>query len=119
MPLVDLDEHTGATAIWEGSHRAAGSRQHLQNLRDQSTLAGATIPTPKRGDVYLMDLRVIHAGTANTSLLARPILYIVYTRPWFQEDANFPEQRPLDISKKRYRKLSKTQQSLFARAWPS
>ena len=117
VPLVDLDENTGSTAIWEGSHRASGSRQRLQNLRDHSTLEGSEVPLPKRGDVYLMDLRVIHAGTANISLIARPILYIVYSRPWFNEEANFPEQRPIDLSKKRFKKLNKSQQQLFARAW--
>lgn len=116
VPLINLDARTGSTAIWEGSHRASGNRNHLKQLRDDTSLEGAVLPMPKMGDVYLMDFRVIHAGTANVSNLARPILYIVYTRPWFHEDANFPEQRPIELSRKRFKKLTKPQRKLFARA---
>jgi ectoine hydroxylase-related dioxygenase (phytanoyl-CoA dioxygenase family) len=119
VPLVNLDARTGSTAIWEGSHRASGNREQLRHLRDCASLEGSVLPMPNKGDVYLMDFRVIHAGTANISNLARPILYIVYTRPWFHEDANFPEQRPIELSRKRFKKLTKPQRKLFARALAS
>ena len=116
VPLIELTEATGSTAIWEGSHRAEGSRQQLEQLRKSDSFDGSVTPHTQLGDAYLMDFRVIHAGTANTSSIARPILYVVYTRPWFQEEANFAEQPPLRISDKRFKKLTKEQRTLFARA---
>ena len=74
------------------------------------------MPLPKLGDVYLMDFRLIHAGTANQSDQARPILYLVYSRPWFREDLNFDEQPPIRISRKQYQRVPSEYRHLFASA---
>ncbi len=114
VPLVDLDHQTGSTAIWEGSHRELGARQRLSGLMTDPDWDGATIPFAKKGDVYLMDYRVIHGGTANRSEHSRPILYIVYSRPWFCDSFNFSDQPPIDISKSQLKSLPKRLRRLFA-----
>jgi len=90
VPLVDIDEQTGTTAIWEGSHKQSDD----QNSEDRFELLGrlmqkpdysmAAKPLPRQGDVYLMDYRVIHGGLANRSHIDRPILYVVFGIDLFQ-----------------------------------
>ncbi len=119
VPLVDLDEKTGTTAIWEGSHSQIGARDRLQRIVAESSWDGAALPLAKAGDVYLMDYRLIHAGMANRSDRDRPILYIVYRRPWFHEEKNFDEQLPLRISAKQLQRVPKEFRHLFVSARPS
>ncbi len=116
VPLVDLSESTGSTAVWEGSHRRVGARQELNDLYESGELTGASLPMPKMGDAFLMDFRLIHAGTANRSEHARPILYIVYSRPWFREEQNFTEQPPINISMSQLLKVPSKHRHLFAAA---
>ncbi len=115
IPLVDIDEETGSTGIWEGSHRAGGRKQ-LQDLMIKPSWEGASLPLTKSGDVYLMDYRVIHGGMANRSQIARPIFYIVYSRPWFKDFSNFPDQPAFALSKKQRKKMPKQHRYLFARS---
>lgn len=114
VPLVDIDDSTGSTAIWEGSHAAVGSRQHLQSLMENPTWSGSVEPRPQMGDVYLMDYRVIHGGTANRCNHARPILYLVYGRPWFHDTYNFTDQPPIKFGPGEYKKVSKKDRHLFS-----
>ena len=116
VPLVNLDESTGSTAIWEGSHNRVGARAQLKQLSSEPCWDQARLPLAKAGDIYLMDYRTIHAGTANHSDLDRPILYIVYSRPWFREGLNFYEQPPLVISKKQFQRVPEELRYLFAYA---
>lgn len=113
VPLVDLNAETGSTAVWEGSHGRVGAREQLSRLAKDGSFEGATMPFTRVGDVFLMDFRLIHAGTANQSSIDRPILYIVYRRPWFREDMNFHEQPALQISPKQLRRIPKEHRSLF------
>ena len=62
VPLVDIHEETGSTAIWEGSHRNDGARGLLHQLMETPSWEGSVHPLPKIGDVFLMDYRVIHGG---------------------------------------------------------
>ncbi|GAG46427.1 unnamed protein product [marine sediment metagenome] len=116
VPLVDLDESTGTTALWEGSHSRVGARDQLQKIAAESSFDGATMPYAAAGDVYLMDFRLIHGGTANNSDHERPILYIVYSRPWFREDMNFDEQPAIKITNKQYKMVPKPHRHLFTQA---
>lgn len=93
VPLVDVTMETGTTAIWEGSHRREDAAELLRCLHDRPNYDQATLPTPKRGGVYLMDYRLIHGGTPNSSDMPRPLLYLVYSRPWFRDKYNFGSQR--------------------------
>lgn len=77
IPLVDLNESTGTTRLHEGSHR------DLARVSDYIDKPGAKYPACRMGDIYLMDLRLVHAGTANKSQHKRPIIYLTYTRNWY------------------------------------
>jgi len=114
VPLIDLTPETGSTAIWEGSHKKSGSRNQLVDLMNDPTWDGSVHPLPKLGDVYLMDYRVIHGGMANNCDQPRPILYLVYGRPWFQDAYNFSDQPPVKFAKGEFKKVPVTHRSLFA-----
>jgi ectoine hydroxylase-related dioxygenase (phytanoyl-CoA dioxygenase family) len=88
LPLIDIDQTTGPTAIWPGSHRWVTS--------DPPREAMVSIPF-QRGDCILMDYRTLHTGLPNHSQKVRPILYLVYTREWFFDDNNHRQRIPLDM----------------------
>jgi ectoine hydroxylase-related dioxygenase (phytanoyl-CoA dioxygenase family) len=112
IPLVDIDRETGSTGIWEGSHRSGG-RAKLNELMEKPSWEGAALPLPRAGDAYLMDYRVIHGGMANHSQTIRPIFYIVYSRPWFNDYSNFSDQLAIRLSKKQRKKIPKQHRRLF------
>jgi len=86
VPLVDLDASTGTTALFPGTHRV-GSPEGVE-----PEMAWA-----RRGDCFLMDYRIFHAGTPNVGAWPRPLLYIVYSRPWFVDALNYHEMPPLIV----------------------
>lgn len=114
VPLVDIRPETGSTAIWEGSHAQTDAREQLRVLSNYPSWAGSTHPLPKLGDVYLMDYRVIHGGMANQSDQPRPILYFVYSRPWFRDAFNFRDQPPIEFGSREFKKVPKQHRGLFA-----
>ena len=115
IPLADIEPEMGTTAIWEGTHRGGEERlKQVQSLMDSPNFAGAAQPTPRMGDAYLMDYRVIHGGMANRSESVRPILYLVYARPWFRDGFNFGDQKAISISKKQLGKVPKEFRFLFS-----
>lgn len=121
IPLVDLTEETGTTALWEGTHRSKNSAQENQFSKAQlDRLEGAAMPYPAMGDCYFMDFRLRHRGTANRSDIARPILYLVYSRGWFDDERNYRDgiQEPLLISRDELERVPEEHRSLFARARP-
>lgn len=85
LPLVDLTAATGTTELLTGSHL---------ELRAVKTFAEESGPAPllQLGDAYLMDYRLVHRGTANQTAEQRPIIYMVYTRPWYVDSANYLER---------------------------
>jgi len=120
IPLIDLDEATGTTALWEGSHRIKSAREEQQWSKEQlERLEGAVLPMAQVGDCYLMDYRLRHTGTPNTSNLPRPILYIVYSRRWFLDRRNFEIQSPLDISPAEFERIPDEHKRLFEIARPA
>lgn len=113
VPLVEIKKETGPTAIWTGTHRSPDRLQRLQQLMTTPDYSDAQQPTTNLGDAYMMDYRVIHGGLANNSSVARPILYLVYSRPWFQDGFNFSSQPSVQISKKQRKKVPERWQGLF------
>ena len=119
VPLVDLDETTGTTAVWEGSHRrGVSAKEEPRSTTELEQLEGAVFPRARMGDCYFMDFRLLHAGTANLSEQPRPILYLVYSRPWFEDRRNFDMQQPLLISSEEYAKIPQEHLYLFKNARP-
>jgi len=117
VPLVDLDESTGTTALWNGSHRLApyaGEREAWS----RDGFDGAVMPWPQRGDCYLMDFRLRHGGTPNRSGEPRPLLYIVFSRAWFQDRANFGMQQRLAVGADEFERIPLEHRPLFDDARP-
>jgi hypothetical protein len=109
VPLIDVDLETGPTGVWLGSHRS-GRTVAVQNS------AMAVIPW-QRGDCMLMDYRTLHAGLANRSGQARPIMYLVYGRRWFADDVNHVNRIPLDMRLEHYEELPESVRPLLVRAY--
>ncbi len=89
VPLCDVEEENGPTALWPGSHREA--------LRPRPPNEAAVLRKyPEEhmvgpfGSAFLFDYRIFHCGMPNYSRQARPILMFVFTRPWFR-DLNLSE----------------------------
>jgi phytanoyl-CoA dioxygenase PhyH len=111
IPLLEMNEVHGTTALWLGSHRDANIA-----LKE-----AAIEPVVREGACMLWDFRLKHAGTPNRSALPRPLLYLTYCRAWFVEHLNFnaknnPKQKPLLGTKTFLSGLSEQHQRLLARA---
>jgi ectoine hydroxylase-related dioxygenase (phytanoyl-CoA dioxygenase family) len=119
IPMVNLDEQNGTTALWLGSHREKSKEAlYLPKNTGPDGLKGASLHYPQMGDCYLMDFRLSHCGMANQSGRPRTILYLVYSRSWFQDHENFSKQARLDISQAEYEKIPEQHCGLFANARP-
>lgn len=86
IPLVDLTPATGTTKLFLGSHRGKLDEDAFD------------LPYGARGDCYAMDYRLWHRGTDNLSAAERPIIYLVYARPWFIDINNYGDQRRLNLA---------------------
>jgi len=111
IPLLEMNEVHGTTALWLGSHRDAS----------RASKGTAVEPTVGEGSCMLWDFRLQHGGTPNRSALLRPLLYVTYCRPWYFEHLNFntkknPKQKPLIVRSDFLSGLSKQHQRLLARA---
>jgi Phytanoyl-CoA dioxygenase (PhyH) len=111
IPLLEMNEANGTTALWIGSHRDA-------NIGFKEV---AIEPVVREGSCMLWDFRLKHGGTPNRSSLPRPLLYLTYCRPWFVEYLNFtekknPKQKPLIAGKTFLSRLSGEHRRLLARA---
>jgi len=48
------------------------------------------------GGAIVFDYRTVHRGTANAGVDDRPMLYLTYGRPWFNDNVNFPKRSLFD-----------------------
>jgi hypothetical protein len=104
IPLVGLDSLRGTTRMWPGSHRGLDTGE-----------AGPVVdPVALPGDAVLMDYRLLHSGTANRSDAPRALLYLVYSRPWFHDHANFRKQPRLLMPDEDFEQIAPQHRSLFA-----
>ena len=88
LPLCDLSEANGPTSFLPGSHqRWTSDALEAEADAPGSSSAGApAILDVDAGDAIIFDSRTQHAGGANRSKRARPVLYLVFARPWFDEE---------------------------------
>jgi ectoine hydroxylase-related dioxygenase (phytanoyl-CoA dioxygenase family) len=101
VPLLDIAEDLGPTEFWLASHCTDDARQTF--LKEQSALGYEKLlekkniigPLLQAGDALIYDYRICHRGTSNLSKAVRPMLYLLYARPWFKEHLNFGTQRLL------------------------
>jgi hypothetical protein len=108
VPLIDVDIATGPTAILLGSHRWPPQTPILTDMAACMW---------RRGDCVLLDYRTMHAGLANYSQQARPIMYMVYACPWFFDDNNHVNRISLDMRLDHYQKLPDSVRPLLLRAY--
>jgi hypothetical protein len=110
IPLLEMNEVHGTTALWLGSHRDASRAKNSEE---------AIRPIVREGSCMLWDFRLTHGGTPNRSASPRPLLYLTYCRPWFLDHVNFgtknPRQKPLVAKKNLWLSLSEQHQRLLIR----
>ena len=115
VPLCDVDDRNGPTAVWAGSHREAlrprppGEREVLRRFREKR-MAG------RFGDAFIFDFRVFHGGLANGSRQPRPLLIMVFTRSWYR-DPNLAEvETGLILGRRELARIPARHRELFALA---
>jgi hypothetical protein len=112
VPLCDLDEVNGATAIWPGSHRTA-----LRSKPPSESQIAREFPAEQMigrfGRSFIFDYRTYHCGMANLSREPRPLLMFVFTRSWFR-DPNLMDVFPrIAISKNNLNRIPDRYRPLF------
>ena len=112
IPLCDVDEENGPTAIWPGSHRDA-LRPRPPGAKEVGRKYPEARMTGAFGSAYLFDYRVFHGGTPNVSRDPRPLLMMVFTRSWFR-DPNLDDVFPsVVISPRAFARVPERHRSLF------
>jgi ectoine hydroxylase-related dioxygenase (phytanoyl-CoA dioxygenase family) len=101
VPLVNVTEAVGPTQFYPGSHDIQQAHRY-SGLNDKSLDLQCSLPhcAPfvAKGGALAFDYRVIHRGTGNIDhahQMDRPVLYFVYSKPWFVDDYNHPSNNPL------------------------
>jgi ectoine hydroxylase-related dioxygenase (phytanoyl-CoA dioxygenase family) len=84
IPLVDFTEENGSTEVWPGTHLQPLSG----NLGERCRALPSARTNVRAGDLIIRDLRLWHRGMSNQTAMIRPMLYLLYCRPWYR----FPTQ---------------------------
>lgn len=106
IPLVPIDGTNGNTRFWPGSHL---------KIRHEGEAIGPGVDfAAEVGSCYLFDYRVLHSGIGNKSEHPRPLLYNIYTRPWFLDTKNYARQAPIHITEQQYDRLPLRYQKMFS-----
>jgi hypothetical protein len=79
LPLIEMNEVHGTTALWPGSHR----------YRAETAEANPVKPNVRAGSCAIWDYRLLHGGTPNVSNAVRPLVYGTYSMPWWRDSDNF------------------------------
>lgn len=124
VPLCDVTEENGPTAIWPGSHRTALSARP-PGEREIARRFPMERMTGDLGQAFFFDYRVFHGGMPNFSAEPRPVLMFVFTRSWFR-DPNLAEVYPgVAISRRALKGVPERHRYLFMlapnarrRLWP-
>lgn len=115
VPLCDVNDDNGPTAIWPGSHRRALRARppgKAEILREYS----AVHMVGEFGRTFLFDFRTYHCGMPNFTREPRAVLMFVFTRSWFR-DPNLAETSPnVIISKRDLQRVPMRHRRLFALA---
>ena len=101
VPLVDLTVENGATSFLPGTHHSVIATKALEAEASEagsSSGAGTAAQlTLRAGDAILFDYRLFHAGGANASASRRPMMYLIYAKPWFRDKHNFPTREEASL----------------------
>jgi ectoine hydroxylase-related dioxygenase (phytanoyl-CoA dioxygenase family) len=107
IPLVRIDELNGNTRFWPGSHLK------IRRINDPEIGPGVDF-VADLGSCYLFDYRILHKGVGNKSDWPRPLLYNIYTRPWFSDTKNYARQAPIHIAEEEFDRLPIRDQKMFS-----
>ena len=99
VPLCDVTEENGPTAIWRGSHRAA-LRARPPGEREVARKFPVEYMAGDFGRSFIFDFRTFHGGLPNLALEPRPLLMFVFTRSWYR-DPNQTEVHPSVVVRER------------------
>lgn len=106
IPLVPINEENGNTRFWPGSH--------LKIMQEGEDVGPGVDFVSEVGSCYLFDYRILHSGLGNRSDRPRPLLYNIYTRPWFLDTKNYARQAPIHITEEEYDRLPVRFQKMFS-----
>ena len=104
VPLLNLDETTGGTQLWEGTHRQAAAEKWEGEPAVIYTQAGSAL---------VFDYRVYHGGMACSATNNRPMLYYTYSLPWFVDTLAFDSHAALGLSDEERANIPEEHQYLF------
>lgn len=104
VPLVNLNEVTGSTRLYQGTHRLPWKSVPYVVPDD---------PVIPVGSCFLMDYTLVHGGMPNRSDRVRPIMYNIYSRPWFRDAYNYKQQQAVAISQKELEQVPEEYRHLF------
>lgn len=109
IPLLDVTEELGPTEFWLGSHNTDQAHNFLSKKEsrqvedpdddmEEGRMTKIIAPLVSVGDALIYDYRICHRGTSNLSAsqTTRPMLYLMYARPWFKEHLNFGNEHLFD-----------------------
>lgn len=95
IPLDDVDVEVGPTEFCVQSHTRKKAIEIMKKI-DKGDETGTNMigPLLTTGDALIYDYRVCHRGVKNISeTKTRPMLYLMYARPWFKEHINFSTEK--------------------------
>jgi ectoine hydroxylase-related dioxygenase (phytanoyl-CoA dioxygenase family) len=107
IPLVPITSLTGSTRFWPGTHLS-------KVAKNDPNLGPGVEFAADLGSCILFDYRILHGGVANRSDGVRPLLYNIYTRPWFKDPVNYEKQQPISITEEQFKKLPDQHQGMLA-----
>lgn len=89
VPLLELNDRHGTTRVFKGTQQVEPEDAVSWPHQD---------PLVPLGSCLLVDYSIAHCGMGNQSDKVRPIMNLVYSRPWFRDYQNYLVQPPLKFS---------------------
>lgn len=108
IPLIEMNDVNGTTRVYGKTHRNQGE------LSEKDRKNGIS-PIIRKGSCILFDYQLFHEGTPNSSRNVRPLMYNIYSRPWFHDCQNYSKQAPMVIPDGEFAKIPEAHRHLFMR----
>jgi len=104
VPLIDLDEESGGTQFWEGTHKSG---------KDEEWVGESEVVYTKAGSALVLDYRTYHGGMPCEATHGRPLLYFTYAMPWFTDTLAFESHAALGMSDRERNNIPEEHRYLF------
>lgn len=96
IPLSGLEPCDGIPQFIPGSHHHEVYRSLKEGTRTVAPISFEHLA----GSITIFDYRTVHRGMPNLSDRARPLLYMVFAKPWYRDAANFSKQSLFQMANK-------------------